>query len=179
MISRKIINGVVPALMVSCAVLALGQQSASTRGVTPEDYFSFKFLSDPHISPDGTLVAYVLTIIDRRQNRRHSSIWMAPMDGSRPPWQFTTSPQSSNSPRWSPDGQVLAFLSSRPAGPGSDSRSRGQAGETPALPGAAVPGPAVPGSVGPVPAAAPAGPNAASERNQVYALSMSGGEAGS
>src|SRR5262245_15339897 len=107
--SRKIINSIVAALTVSGAVLALGQQSASKRGITPEDYFSFKFLSDPHISPDGRLVAYVLTTVDRRQNRRHSAIWMVSMDGSRLPWQFTTSPQSSNSPRWSPNGQVLAF----------------------------------------------------------------------
>jgi dipeptidyl aminopeptidase/acylaminoacyl peptidase len=39
---------------------------------------------------------------------------LVPADGSRPAWQFTTSPQSTNSPRWSPDGQSLAFLSSRP-----------------------------------------------------------------
>src|SRR5215468_3404489 len=120
--SRGIINSILAGLTVSCAVLALGPQSASKRGVTPEDYFSFRFLSDPHISPDGKVVAYVVTTVDRRQNRRHSSIWMASMDGSRPPWQFTTSPQSSNSPRWSPDGQLLAFLSSRPAAPSSESR---------------------------------------------------------
>src|SRR4030095_7903386 len=36
-------------------------------------------------------------------------------DGSRAPWQFTTSLQSTSSPRWSPDGQWLAFTSSRPA----------------------------------------------------------------
>src|SRR5215469_18547588 len=158
MTSRRIVNSALAVLMFSCAVPAFGQQSASQRGVTPEDYFSFKLVSDPHISPDGKLVAYVVTTIDRRQNRRHSSIWMASMDGSRPPWQFTTSLQSSNSPRWSPDGQFLAFLSSRPAGPPSDSRSRGQAGETPSLPATA---------------AVPAGPTVASEpKNQVYALSM-------
>src|SRR5262249_10848239 len=162
--SRIIINSVLAALTVSFAVLAFGQPTGSKRGVTAEDYFSFKFLSDPHISPDGKLVAYVVTTVDRRQNRRHSSIWMASMDGSRPPWQFTTSPQSSNSPRWSPDGQILAFLSSRPSVPASDSnRGRGQAGETPAPPG---------------PAASPAVPSAPREpKNQVYALPMSGGEA--
>src|ERR1700730_13734599 len=89
-------------------------QQAGPRGITPEDYYSFEFLSDPRISPDGKLAAYVVTKVDRTQNRRNSSIWMVATDGSRPPWQFTTSPQSANSPRWSPDGQSLAFLSTRP-----------------------------------------------------------------
>jgi len=89
-------------------------QAQSLRGITPEDYFAFEFISDPNISPDGKLVAYVVTKIDRAQNRRNSSIWMVTTDGSRAPWQFTTSPQNSNSPRWSPDGRSIAFLSSRP-----------------------------------------------------------------
>src|SRR5215471_1384455 len=85
--------------------IALGTQAEGKRGITPEDYLAFEFISDPHISPDGKLVAYVVTTIDQKQNRRHSSIWMAALDGSRGPWQFTTSPQNSNSPRWSPDGE--------------------------------------------------------------------------
>ncbi|MFN7929937.1 MAG: S9 family peptidase [Blastocatellia bacterium] len=87
---------------------------AQTRGITPEDYFAFESLSDPHLSPDGKLVAYVATKVDRAQNRRNSAIWMVAADGSRAPWQFTTSPQSASSPRWSPDGRSLAFISSRP-----------------------------------------------------------------
>ena len=89
-------------------------QQTSLRGITPEDYYSFEFLTDPHISPNGKLVAYVVTKVDRVQNRRNSSIWMVATDGSHAPWQFTTSPQSTTSPRWSPDGQSLAFLSTRP-----------------------------------------------------------------
>src|SRR5207253_6310717 len=82
-------------------VKARTQGAGHRRGITPEDYYSFEFLNDPHISPDGKLVAYVVTTIDQRQNRRQSNIWVAATDGSQPPRQFTTSAQSSNSPRWS------------------------------------------------------------------------------
>nr|MBA3806675.1 hypothetical protein [Acidobacteriota bacterium] len=40
------------------------QQSETKRGITPEDYYAFEFLREPRISPDGKLVAYVVTTID-------------------------------------------------------------------------------------------------------------------
>ena len=86
---------------------------AQTRGVTAGDYLSFESLSDPHFSPHGSTIAYVVTTIDRKQNRRHSDIWTVPADGSREPVALTALPQSSNSPRWSPDGRTIAFLSAR------------------------------------------------------------------
>src|ERR1043166_1664624 len=129
-------------LTIMCGAAAMSQ---TPRGITPEDYFAFEFASDPNISPDGKLVAYVVTKIDRAQNRRNSSIWMVAIDGSRAAWQFTTSPQSANSPRWSPDGKSLAFLSSRPETAAAPTASTGATTEQP--------------------------------RNQVYLLSMNGGEA--
>src|SRR5207248_242189 len=147
--------------LVLCCCVAFSVRAQSPRGITPEDYFAFEFASDPNLSPDGKLVAYVVTKIDRAQNRRNSSIWMAATDGSRAPWQFTTSPQSANSPRWSPDGKSLAFLSSRQL---SDSTSPAPA---------ASPNP----TAGPTPAAAAGVTPSDQPRNQVYLLSMSGGEA--
>jgi dipeptidyl aminopeptidase/acylaminoacyl peptidase len=85
------------------------------RGVTPEDYLAFKFVSDPHISPNGKSVAYVLTVIDQKKNRRESSIWIVPMDGTEAPRRVTSENFSASSPRWSPDSKTLAFLSARPA----------------------------------------------------------------
>jgi dipeptidyl aminopeptidase/acylaminoacyl peptidase len=100
-------------LAVAATLLTVGVR-AQTRRATAEDYFAFETLGDPRFSPDGSTIAYVVTTVDQKQNRRRSEIYAVPADGSRPARALTTAPQSSNSPRWSPDGQAIAFLSARP-----------------------------------------------------------------
>src|ERR1700741_2875647 len=90
-------------------------RAQSKRGVTPEDYFSFRFLSDPHVSPDGRFVAYVLSVVDQKKNRRESSVWLVPIDRSSAPRRLSAEGFTSNSPRWSPDGKALAIISTRSA----------------------------------------------------------------
>ncbi|HEY2545493.1 MAG TPA: hypothetical protein VGI46_05470, partial [Candidatus Acidoferrum sp.] len=102
------------AALVSLSIFGINVLPAqSKRGITPEDYFSFKFVGDPHLSPDGKVAAYVLTTIDQKKNKRESSIWVVPADGSSAPRRLSADGFSSNSPRWSPDGKTLAFLSAR------------------------------------------------------------------
>src|SRR5580692_168181 len=114
-----------PLFVVICLLYlgSLGSPAAraqNKRGVTPEDYFSFKFVGDPHISPDGKVVAYVLTTIDQKKNKRESSVWLVPLDGSAAPRRLSAEGFSSNSPRWSPDGKTLAIISTRNSDPAAD-----------------------------------------------------------
>jgi dipeptidyl aminopeptidase/acylaminoacyl peptidase len=90
-----------------------GLASAQSRGVTPEDYFAFETLGDPHFSPDGRAIVYTVTHVDQKQNRRVSQIWTIAADGTGAPAQLPTGPQSSSQPRWQPDGQAIAFVASR------------------------------------------------------------------
>src|SRR4051812_23871624 len=85
------------------------------RGITPEDYFAFESANDPRLSPDGRQAAYVVTTVDQKRNRRTSSIWVVATDGHSAPRRLSSEGSSANSPRWSPDGTKLAFLTSRPA----------------------------------------------------------------
>jgi len=79
----------------------------------PEDVYALTGVGDPRFSPDGTRVAYVVNRIDRDANRYRSAIWLAPVDGSEEPRQLTSGDRMDGSPRWSPDGRWLAFVSSR------------------------------------------------------------------
>jgi dipeptidyl aminopeptidase/acylaminoacyl peptidase len=106
MLSRRVVSFVVIALVFSVS-------AAANRGITAEDYFAFQFVSDARISPDGRQVAYVLTAIDQKKNRRNSSIWLVAVDGLSAPRRLSAEGLNSNSPRWSPDGSRLAFLSAR------------------------------------------------------------------
>lgn len=97
------------ALLMLVPVISFSQ---SKRGLQPSDIYRYQSISDPQVSPDGRWVAYVLSSVDSTKDKRSSDIWMVSWDGQES-IQLTNSPGSETSPRWSPDGKYLSFLSSR------------------------------------------------------------------
>ena len=82
------------------------------RRLIPEDLYKLAFIADPQISPDGTRIAYTRTVIDEKTKEYRSHIWVVNADGTCNR-QFTAGPKSDTTPRWSPDGTNLAFVSDR------------------------------------------------------------------
>ena len=58
-------------------------------GMVPEDVFALTGVSDPRLSPDGTLVAYVVGAVDGEANEYRGAVWLAAADGSSAPRRFT------------------------------------------------------------------------------------------
>lgn len=100
-----------------CALILITATSAAAqtkRKITIDDLYRIQNVRDPRISPDGQWVAYVVSKTDREKDKGDSDVWMAKIDGDgRDPIRLTSSDKSESTPRWSPDGRYLAFLSSR------------------------------------------------------------------
>ena len=76
----------------------------------PMDVFDLEWASDPRVSPDGKTIVYVRKSNDIMKDRERSNLWQVSTDGSdhRPLYSGLNSIKS---PRWSPNGEKLAFIS--------------------------------------------------------------------
>jgi dipeptidyl aminopeptidase/acylaminoacyl peptidase len=90
--------------------------SAQKRAITFDDFINLPVVSDPQLSPAGGWVAYTVTTPSLKENRGIARIWLANLTTGETR-QLTQGPGSDRSPRWSPDGKTLAFISSRQGGP--------------------------------------------------------------
>ena len=95
-------------LLAACAAPAL----AAGRAMTIDDLLAVKSVSDPQVSPDGKLVVYVVSELDRATEKSNADLYLIPTAGGEPK-RLTTSAGPDNHPRWSPDGKTIAFNSTR------------------------------------------------------------------
>ena len=77
----------------------------------PVELFDLEIASDPQISPNGDQIVFVRAFSDIMKDRYRSDLWIVNHDGSE--LRALTSGNTSNtSPRWSPDGKRLVYISS-------------------------------------------------------------------
>jgi dipeptidyl aminopeptidase/acylaminoacyl peptidase len=90
---------------------AANAAAQTKRHLGPDDFYRMREVGDPQISPDGKWIAYTVTTMNRELDRLETQIWTVDWEGTQS-LQMTYGPESASSPRWSPDGKYLSFLSS-------------------------------------------------------------------
>ncbi len=95
-----------------CESPAMEPNEGTSQRFEPMDVFGLEYASDPRISLDGGRVVYVRNFMDVMSDTRRSNLWIVHADGSnhRP---LTSGNYSDHSPRWSPDGERLLYVSNR------------------------------------------------------------------
>src|SRR5215207_6540688 len=81
---------------------------------TPEDVVNQESATDWQFAPDGKSAVWVKTSPDKDRNEHVGHLFRTDLVTLRQT-QLTRGPEGCTSPRWSPDGKHLAFLTSRAA----------------------------------------------------------------
>lgn len=101
---RLFTSAVIVLLTLCCSALA--QQTGSR--LTINDLLKVRRISDPQVSPDGSMIAFSITDPDRTANTSKHQIYLVAIGGGEPRLLPTN---ESEQPRWSPDGKRLAYIS--------------------------------------------------------------------
>src|SRR5262245_29295756 len=100
-------------LLIDFSDMATRVAAQTTRPMKVDDVYARRLVGAPAMSPDGRLVAYVLTHRDLDKGQADSDVWLVTVDGGAPTRAAANSDKTDNDPQWAPDGSWLAFRSTR------------------------------------------------------------------
>ena len=98
-------------LLAFAGLLAVASPGAQgKRFITETDLFSFTWIADPQISPDGATVAFVRVTVNEKDNRYETSLFAVSASAGGDAPRRLTSGTRDTTPRWAPDAKRLAFV---------------------------------------------------------------------
>ena len=95
------------------SVTGFSADAPKKRDINLDDLAKLQRLSAPLVSPDGDWVVYSVSQTDVKKDKGQSHLWIVKWDGSVR-LQLTFGEEGAGSPKFSPDGKYISFLSSRP-----------------------------------------------------------------
>jgi len=99
-------------LLVTLSAINATAQVKELRAITFDDLISLGRIGSFEVSPDGRWVAFEITWFNKEKNSSNTDIYLLELKSGKV-WSFIRNEADDYSPTWSPDGSMLAFVSTR------------------------------------------------------------------